>query len=112
MPTESYRFPTEGPVHLHLRTARGTVQVTADDVPETLVDISGRHDVGIVRVNASDDGRRVSVEVPRSWRPGGPPRFDITVRLPVRSTVDIGGASASVSTQGVLATAEVKTASG
>ena len=59
MPTESYRFPTDGPVHLHLRSGRGTVEVIADDVPETLVDVSGRHDVGIVRVSASDDGRQV-----------------------------------------------------
>ena len=112
MPTESYRFPTDGPVHLFLRTARGTVDVIADDVPETVVDVSGRHDVGIVRVSASDDGRKVSVEVPRSWRPGGPPRFDITVRLPLRSSVDLSAASASITTTGVLAGADAKTASG
>ena len=112
MPTESYRFPTAGPVHLFLRTNRGTVDVIADDVPETLVDISGRADVGLVRVSASDDGRQVSVEVPRSWRPGGTPRFDITVRLPLRSTVDLSAASASVSTKGILGSTEAKTASG
>ena len=112
MPTESYRFPTDGPIHLRVRNARGTVEVTADDVPETLVNISGRHDVGSVRVSASDDGRQVTVEVPRTWRPGGPPRFDITVRLPLRSSVDLGAASASITTRGVLAQAEAKTASG
>jgi DUF4097 and DUF4098 domain-containing protein YvlB len=112
MPTESYRFPAAGPVHLHLRSNRGTVEVVADDVPETLVTVSGRHEVGSVRVSASDDGRQVSVEVPRSWRPGGMPRFDITVRLPRHSTVDLGAASASVRTKGVLAKAEAKTASG
>lgn len=112
MPTESYRFPTDGPVHLQLRTNRGTVEVTADDVPETLVTVSGRHDVGIVRVSASEDGRQVYVEVPRSWRPGGHPRYDITVRLPLRSTADLAAASASISTRGLLAQAEAKTASG
>ena len=112
MPTESYRYPTDGPVHLHLRSARGTVEVIADDVPETLVNISGRSDVGLVRVSASDDGRQVTVDVPRSWRRGGPPRFDITVRLPKRSTVDVTSASATITTRGELATAEVKTASG
>ena len=112
MPTESYRFPTDGPVHLYLRSNRGTVEVIADDVPETLVNVSGRHDVGLVRVSASDDGRKVTVEVPRSWRPGGMPRFDITVRLPLRSAVDLGAASASITTKGVLASAEAKTASG
>jgi DUF4097 and DUF4098 domain-containing protein YvlB len=112
MPTESFRFPTDGPVHLHLRSNRGTVEVVADDVSETLVNVSGRHDVGVVRVSASDDGRQVSVEVPRTWRPGGHPRIDITVRLPTQSTVDLGTASASISTRGALAQAEAKSASG
>src|SRR6188472_3916385 len=100
MPTESYRFPTDGPVHLRVRSNRGTVEVTADDVPETIVNISGRHDVGIVRVSASGDGREVIVEVPKTWRPGGHPRFDITVRLPKHSTVDLATASASIATEG------------
>jgi DUF4097 and DUF4098 domain-containing protein YvlB len=112
MPTESYRFPTDGPVHLRLRSNRGTVEVTADDVPETLVDISGRHDVGIVRVSASADGREVIVEVPKTWRPGGHPRFDITVRLPKHSVVDLSAASASITTKGILAGADAQTASG
>jgi hypothetical protein len=112
MPTETYRFPTEGPVHLRVRNGRGTVEVTADDVPETLVAVSGRHDVGRVRVSASDDGRHVSVEVPKTWRPGGPPRFDITVRIPLRSTADLGAASAPITTRGVLGGVDAKTASG
>jgi len=112
MPTETFHFPTEGPVHLRVRNNRGTVEVIADDVSETLVTVSGRHDVSVVRVSASDDGREVAVEVPRSWRPGGHPRFDITVRLPLRSSVDLGTASASVNTRGVLAAADAKTASG
>jgi DUF4097 and DUF4098 domain-containing protein YvlB len=112
MPTESYRYPAEGPVHLRVRNGRGTVEVTADDIPETLVNVSGRHDVGMVRVSAADDGRQVTVEVPRSWRVGGPPRFDITVRVPLRSSVDLGAASASISTRGVLTDVEAKTASG
>jgi DUF4097 and DUF4098 domain-containing protein YvlB len=112
MPTESFRFPTDGPVHLRLRSGRGTVAVTADDVPETLVNVSGRHDVGIVRVSASDDGRQVWVEVPRHRRFGNPPRLDITVRLPIGSSVDLGTASASISTRGSLARADAKTASG
>jgi DUF4097 and DUF4098 domain-containing protein YvlB len=112
MPTESFRYPTDGPVHLRVRNSRGTVEVTVDDVSETLVNVSGRHDVGSVRVSASDDGRQVVVEVPRTWRPGGPPRFDITVRLPARSDVDLTTASASITTRGVLARAEAKTASG
>ncbi len=112
MATESFQFPTAGPVHLRVRNNRGTVDVTADDVPETLVTVSGRHDVAVVRVSASADGREVSVEVPRTWRPGGHPRFDITVRLPLRSVADLGAASASIATRGVLARVDAKTASG
>jgi len=112
MPTESFTFPTDGPVHLRVRNSRGTIEVTADDIPETLVNVSGHHDVGRVRVSASDDGRQVVVEVPRTWRPGGPPRFDITVRVPVGATADLGTASASIATRGVLASVEAKTASG
>ena len=112
MPTESYTFPAEGPVQLLVRTARGTVEVTVDDIPETLVNISGRHDVGGVHVSASDDGRTVRVEVPKTWRPGGPPRYDITVRLPAGSAADLGAASASITTKGVLAEVAAKSASG
>ena len=112
MSTESHRFPTDGPVDLRVRNGRGTVEVTADDIAETLVDVSGRHDVGNVRVSASDDGRQVVVEVPKSWRPGGPPRFDITVRVPLGSTADLSAASASITTRGMLAKVDAKTASG
>jgi hypothetical protein len=112
MSTESYRFPTAGPVHLRVRNGRGTIEVTADEIPETLVNVSGRHDVGNVRVFASDDGREVTVEVPKTWRPGGPPRYDITVRVPMRSTADLGAASASITTRGVLGQVDAKTASG
>ena len=65
-----------------------------------------------VRVSASDDGRVLAVEVPRHRRLGSPPRLDITVRIPSGSTVDLGTASASITTRGLLAKADVKTASG
>ena len=112
MPTETHRFAAPGPIGLRVRNGRGTVLVTAGDTTETVVEVSGRHDVTNVRVSAAYEGRQVSVEVPRTWRPGGPPRFDITVQVPTRSTVDLGTASATITTRGVLATAEVKSASG
>ena len=96
MPTESYRFPADGPVHLRVRSNRGTIEVTADDVPETLVNVSGRHDVGTVRVSASDDGREVTVEVPRTWRPGGTP---MTVAINSFSYRAAAGCSAPSSTR-------------
>ena len=112
MPTETHRFATDGPIGLRVRNGRGSVLVTAADTTETLVEVSGRHDVASVRVAATDDGRQVSVEVPRTWRPGGPPRFDITVSVPIGSSVDLGAASATITTRGVLATVDAKSASG
>ena len=112
MPTDTHRFPTDGPVHLHLRCARGTVQVVAEDIGETVVDITSRHENVPVRVSASGDGRRVDVDVPRHRRLGSSPRVDIIVRIPTSSTVDLGTASASLATRGVLAKADARSASG
>jgi Putative adhesin len=112
MPTDTHRFPTPEPIHLRLRTSRGTVEVVAAEVAETVVHVTGRHEGVQARVEASADGRTVTIDVPRSRRLGNPPRLDITVQLPMGSTVDLTSASASVATRGVLAGAEVRTASG
>ncbi len=60
MPTDTHRFPTDGPVHLHLRSGRGTVEVIAEEVTETTVDVDGRDDAPRSASSASDDGRRAS----------------------------------------------------
>src|SRR5687768_15638657 len=112
MPTETHRFATPGPIHLRVRNGRGTVLVTAGDTAETVVEVSGRHDLHHARVFASDDGRQVTVDVARHRRLGNPPRFDIVVQLPSGSAADLGVASASVATRGVLASVEAKSASG
>ena len=85
MPTETHRFPTDGPVHLHLRSGRGTVEVH-----RRRRDRDARRRVRPPRRRQSCACRRpttaaqVTVEVPRTWRLGSTPRFDITVRLPTR----------------------------
>lgn len=112
MPTETYRFAASGPIHLRVRNGRGTVLVTAGDTTETVVEVSGRHDLHHARVSATDDGQGVTVDVARHRRLGNPPRLDITVQVPTGSTADLGTASASIATRGVLATAEAKSASG
>lgn len=112
MPTKTHRFPTPEPIRLHLRSGRGAVEVLAGDADETVVEISTRHDEPNVRVEASSDGRSVTVHVPRHRRLANPPRVDITVRLPEGSTVDLSTASASITTRGRLADADVRTASG
>jgi DUF4097 and DUF4098 domain-containing protein YvlB len=109
--SDNHRFPTDHPLHLHLRSGRGTVQVVAEDLTEAAVDISGR-DSNQVRVGLSNDGRVLAVEVPRHRWLSSPPRLDITVRIPSGSTVELGTASASITTRGPLAKADVKTASG
>jgi DUF4097 and DUF4098 domain-containing protein YvlB len=112
MPTETHRFATAGPITLHLRSARGTVQVVASDLSETVVEVVGRHDDPHTRVEASDDGRSVTVAVTRHRRLGNPPRLDITVRLPAGSTADLATASADITTTGPLDRVHVRTASG
>jgi len=114
MPTQTHRFPTPEPIHLQVKARRGTVEVHAGDGPETVVEITGRHDTPHANVEASDDHRRVSVDVPRQFRRHGghAHRLEIVVRLPAGSTIDVTAASASVTTSGVLARADVSTASG
>jgi len=109
--SDTYRFPVDAPFHLHLRSGRGTVHVVAEELTEATVDIAGR-DSNQVRVGLSGDGRVLTVDVSRYRRLGSPPRLDITVRIPSGSTVELGTASASVTTRGALAKADVKTASG
>ena len=108
--TETHRFPVDGPIHLDLRSARGTVEVVAGDAPDATVEVDGR-DATLARVGLSGDGRVLTVDVPRR-RLGNPPRLDIRVLLPTGSTADLGTASASIVTQGSLAEVEVHSASG
>lgn len=114
MPTQTHRFPAPEPIHLLVKARRGTVEIVAGDGPETIVEVTSRHDEPRVIVEASDDHRRVSVEVPRGYRRHGGHhhRLEIIVRLPAGSTIDVSTASASVTTRGVLASAELSTASG
>ena len=114
MPTQTHRFPTPQPIHLHVRARRGSVEILAGEGPETVVGITSRHDEPRVIVEASDDHRRVSVEVPWGFRRHGGHhhRLEITVRLPAGSTIDVSTASASVTTSGALASAALGTASG
>lgn len=112
MPTETHRFPTPSPIRLHLRSQRGSVEVTAFEGDETIVEITGRDEGPHAHVEASGDGRTVTVEVPRHRRLGLPPRLDIMVRLPNHSTVDLGTASAGITSRGSLGPVEVRTASG
>lgn len=109
--SDTHRFPTDGPLHLHLRSGRGSVQVIAEDLTEATVDVAGR-DSAQARIGISGDGRVLTVEVPRHRRLGNPPKLDITVRIPTGSTVDLGTASASITARGPLAKADAKSASG
>ena len=111
MSDDTHHFPTDGPIHLYVRNGRGTVEVVAEDITETTVDVVGR-DRALARVSASDDGRRVSIDVPRHRRLGNAPRLEITVHVPTGSTADLGTASASIATRGRLARADAKSASG
>lgn len=114
MPTQTHRFPTPEPIHLHVKARRGSVEIIAGDAPETVVEVTGRHDAPHANVEASADHRRVTIDVPRQLRRHGghSHRLEIVVRVPAGSTIEVSTASASVTTRGVLASAEVSTASG
>jgi len=112
MPTKTHRFDTPKPVRLHLRSGRGTVRIVAEPVTETVVEVSGRHEGQQARVEASSDGRTITVDVPRHRKLGNAPRLDITVHLPEGSYLDLGTASASIDASGPIAHAEVRAASG
>lgn len=112
MPTDTHRFDTPDPIHLRLRSRRGSVEVVASAGDQTVVEIAGRHEGPQARVEASGDQRTVTIEVPRHGRRGHSPRLDITVQVPKGSSIEVSTASASISTRGVLGGAEVRTASG
>jgi hypothetical protein len=112
MPTKTHRFPSPEPVRLRVRSGRGTVQIVASAVTETVVEVSGRHEGDQARVEASGDGRTITIDVPRHRKLGNAPRLDITVQLPEGSYLDLGTASASIDARGPVAQADVRAASG
>jgi len=99
------------PATLDVSLGRGSLRVTAADVPEITVEVVGgpRHEL---RINRSTDGRQVVVEYPKGFGFGRHPRFDLTATVPIGTDLRASTASASVSTTGVLGNVEVSTASG
>jgi hypothetical protein len=100
------------PASLDVSLARGSLRVTAADVPTITVEVVGgpRHEL---RIDRSSDGRQVVVEYPhKGFGFGRHPRFDLTATVPIGTELRAATASASVTAAGVLGSAEVTTASG
>ncbi|MFC6287279.1 DUF4097 domain-containing protein [Nocardioides sp. GCM10027113] len=104
-------FPTQGPATLHVEIDKGHVHVTTADTMQVEVRVSG-HDAEQVAV--AQEGETVSVIGPRQRAgfPGHDTSLDVTVTLPHQSDLAIRTASAEVTADGTVATAEVRTGSG
>jgi hypothetical protein len=111
-------FATPEPVTLVIKVPSGTIDVTADKVTTSEVELTAE--------NADDEaarrlvdgatialkGRELVVEVPQKLRLFRFPRLSLRVTVPLDSTVRASIASAEMRTTGQLGGLEVKTASG
>jgi DUF4097 and DUF4098 domain-containing protein YvlB len=114
-------FPTPGPVDLLVRNAAGSIHVTAADTDTSTVEVTPRDSSSEAaelaertRVELTDGGRRLLVEVPerRGLLGFRSARVDVRVTVPTGSTVATKAASADVTCAGHFAAVTVHTASG
>jgi hypothetical protein len=100
------------PASLEVTLARGSLRVTAKDVPDITVEVVGgpRQEL---RIHRSTDGRQVVVEYPhKGFGFGRHARFDLAATVPIGTELRATTASASITTAGVLGAVEVTSASG
>jgi len=105
------RFVTPEPIELYVENGRGTVEITATDTAETVVQVSGeRADEFVVE----HDGHQVAVIAPK--RAGGvfgrDAKAAVVVTMPAHSTVVGKVGSSDLAVRGPLAHASVDSGSG
>ncbi len=114
-------FSTPAPVDLLVRVAAGSIHVTAADTDTSTVEVTPHDSSGEAaelaertRVELTDDGRRLRVEVPerRGLLNFRSARVDVRVTVPTGSAVTTKAASAGITCAGRFAAATVNTASG
>ena len=126
--TLNSRFDTAGPVVLRLRVAAGEVEVEADAEGHTEIEITpanraAEEVLDRVRVESRETsvGTRIDVETPEREGPGGlgrallgrgTPEFEVRVRCPEGTAVELESRSADLEARGRLGAVDVKTASG
>ncbi len=106
-----HHFETPRPVSLYVETGKGAVHVLATDTTESLVEISGRDAAG---VSVTQDGDEISVVAPRI-RTGflsGDGALQVTVTVPLASSLHLKTGSADITVAGSVSTTKVKSGSG
>lgn len=106
-----HHFDTPHPISLYIEIGKGSVQVVADDVAESHVEVRGR-DADQVRVERSGD--EISVVAPRQ-RTGflsGDAALDVLATIPTRSDIAIRTGSADVTVSGTVGAGHLKSGSG
>jgi len=119
---EEKRFTVSGEPDLHLRTFDGSIQLKSWDRNEVLVEIEKRGpDADAAKalvVNASQDGNRVTIEVPNPRREGGgfhigqSPSVSLIVTAPRRMKLDAHTGDGSVSADNIAGTIAIDTGDG
>ena len=108
---QEHEFETHGPVDLYVENGSGTITVTADEVTQSVVRVSGRHaDETTVR----RDGDRISVLAPkmRAGFLGVDSKLDMEITVPTASSLTVRAGSADVTARGALGGGQVKSGSG
>lgn len=111
-------FDTPEPIAATAYVAAGSIQFTADDRTDTVVEVRPRDPERDLDVRAADQTEVtcangvLSVRTPKSTMFGRTGVVDVTVELPTGSRVDLTGAWAQVLGEGRLGDVRVKTSSG
>ncbi|MEV5347397.1 DUF4097 family beta strand repeat-containing protein [Streptomyces achromogenes] len=111
-------FDTPEPISVTARVDAGSIQFTASDRPDTVVEVRPRNpkkdlDVGTAdQTEVSCASGTLTIRTPKSNLFGRTGVVDVTVELPAGSRVDMTGAWTQVLGEGRLGEVRVKTSSG
>ncbi|AQA10997.1 MULTISPECIES: DUF4097 family beta strand repeat-containing protein [Streptomyces] len=111
-------FDTPAPISVTARVEAGSIQFTAGDRLDTVVEVRPRDPKKDLDVRTADQtevgyaGGALTVRTPKSNLFGRTGTVDVTVELPTGSNVDLTGAWTQVLGEGRLGEVRVKTSSG
>ena len=106
-----HHFDTPSPISLYVEIGKGSVQIIADDVTESHVEVTGR-DADQVQVERSGD--EITIVAPRQ-RTGflrGDSDLDVVATIPSHSDLAVRTGSADVTVRGTVSACHLKSGSG
>lgn len=111
----TYRFDTPTPIEVAVRNQAGTVEISAGETAETVVEIVPNNAKGAelaerTRVFLTQDGTHLRIDVP-DRKMVRQPSLEIIVTVPTGSSIDVETAVADVQTRGSFESATAATAS-